>query len=109
MVSPAANAQIRAGSLVPVAFQLVNAAGNPIPIGESLLLTLSGRLTVGASGAQSLPPTRVLYDPFSRTFVLPWFTTPRVLGGHTGAVTITISVAYPDLSTQQVTIPITLT
>lgn len=109
VVSPKANASIRAGSLVPVAFQLVDAAGNPIGIGESILLTLSGRVTVSASGAQSLPATRVLYDPFSRTFVLPWFTTPRVLGGRTGAVTITISVAYPDLSTQQVTIPITLT
>jgi predicted extracellular nuclease len=109
LVSPAAGAQIRAGSLVPVAFQLVDAAGNPIPVGESLLLTLSGRLTVSASGAQSLPPTRVLYDPFGRTFVLPWFTVPRVFGGRTGAVTIMVSVAYPDLPTQQVTIPITLT
>ncbi|WP_239123308.1 ExeM/NucH family extracellular endonuclease [Rhizocola hellebori] len=108
-VSPTSGAQIRAGSLVPIAFQLVDIDGNPIPLGESLLLTLSGRLSVAASGAQSLPPTRVLFDPFSRTFVLPWFTVPRLLGGHTGQVTITISVAYRDLPTQQLTIPITLT
>jgi len=109
VVSPAANAQIKAGSLIPIAFQLVDAAGNPIPLGESLLLALSGRLTVSAGGAQSLPPTRVLFDPFSRTFFVPWFTVPRLLGGRTGAVTITISVAYRDLPTQQATIPITLT
>lgn len=108
-LSPAANARIRAGSLIPVAFQLVDASGNPIPLGESLLLALAGRLTVSASGAQSLPPTRVLFDPFSRTFFVPWFTVPRLLGGRTGAVTITISVAYNDLPTQQTTIPITLT
>jgi len=81
----------------------------PIPLAESILLTLSGRLTVSATGAQSLPPIPVLYDPFSRTFATAWFTLPRLLGGRTGAVTISISVAYPDAPTQSVSIPITLT
>jgi hypothetical protein len=51
----------------------------------------------------------VLFEPFSRTFVVPWFTVPRLLGGRTGAVTITVSVAYNNLPLQQASIPITLT
>jgi hypothetical protein len=109
VLKPASGARFAAGSIVPVAFQLTDAAGAPIPLGESILLTLSGRLTVSASGAQSLPPIPVLYDPFARTFNTAWFTVPKRLGGRTGAVTITVSVAYPDAPTQQVTVPITLT
>jgi hypothetical protein len=108
-VAPASGAQFPAGSIVPVAFQLTDASGAPIPLDESILLTLSGRLTVSASGAQSLQPIPVLYDPISRTFATAWFTLPRWLGGRTGPVTITISVAYPNAPTQQATIPITLT
>ncbi len=108
-VAPASGAQFPAGSIVPVAFQLTDASGTPIPLDESILLTLSGRLTVSASGAQSLPPIPVLYDPISRTFATAWFTLLPRLGGRTGPVTITISVAYPNAPTQQATIPITLT
>jgi predicted extracellular nuclease len=109
VIAPVSSASYPAGSLVPVAFQLVDAAGNPIPVTESLLLWLSGRVSVSASGAQSLGSTPPVYEPVSRTFLLPWFTRPAFLGGARGAVTITISVTYPDAPAQQTTIPITLT
>ncbi len=109
LTSPAPGARFTAGSIVPVSFQLTDAAGNPIPVGESILLVVSGRVTVSASGAQSLPAVRPLYDPFSRSFVLPWFTTPKFLGGATGPVTITIAVTHPGTAAQTQTVGITLT
>jgi hypothetical protein len=104
VVSPAAGARVRAGSVVPIAFQLTDANGTPIPHLASVLLLVNGRVTVQASGAQSLPSLRPVYDPFSSSFVLPWPTFPR----RTGPVTITITITYPNAPTQQVTIPITL-
>jgi len=41
----------------------------------------------------------------TRAFTTAWFTVPK----RKGAVTITISVAYPGAPTQTATIPITLT
>jgi endoglucanase len=109
MRSPAEGAQYRAGSIVPITLRLNDAAGNPIPSSEALRLFLTGRVTVSASGAQGLDPVPMFYNPFNRTFVMPWFTVPKVLGGSTGAVTITVAVAYPGAPDQLVTIPLTLT
>ena len=63
-------------------------------------------MTVSASGAQSLAPSRPVYDPFfTNAAFYAWKTAQR----PTGAVTISISITYPQAPTQVVTIPIVLT
>ncbi len=105
VVSPSAGARIPSGSLVPIAFQLTDANGNPIPHLAALLLLASGRVKVSASGAQTLPSTITAYDPFSSRFFYLWPTSRR----NKGPVTITITITYPGAPTQQVPISITLT
>jgi predicted extracellular nuclease len=105
VLSPAAGAKIPAGSVVPVTFQLTDAAGHPIPHLTALLMVACGRVNVSASGAQSLPSIPALYDPITSKFLVLWPTAKRT----TGPVTITISISYDGAPTQQVTVPITLT
>jgi hypothetical protein len=105
VVSPSAGARIPSGSVVPIAFQLTDASGNPIPHLAALLLLASGRVKVSASGAQTLPSTITAYDPFTSRFFYLWPTSRR----NKGPVTITITITYPGAPTQQVQIPITLT
>jgi hypothetical protein len=47
-----------------------------------------------ASGAQTLAPTCMKYDPANNQFISNW-----KLGSKTGAATITVTVAYPDTIT----------
>jgi predicted extracellular nuclease len=105
VISPAAGSSAKAGSVVPISFQLTDAAGHPIPHLAAILLLASGRVTVSASGAQSLPALIPAYNPIDSTFFLPWPTAKR----RTGPVTITIAITYPNAPTQQIAIPITLT
>jgi predicted extracellular nuclease len=104
VLSPTAGNSYRAGSIVPVNFQLTDAAGTPIPHLAALFLLVSGRVTVSATGAQSLPAITPLYDPFTSSFLLPWPTAKR----RTGAVTVTIGITYPDAPQQRVDVPIRL-
>jgi hypothetical protein len=105
VISPSAGTRFRAGSVVPVAFQLTDSSGRPISHLAAVLLLASGRVSVSAGGAQTLPALPPLYDPFTSRFVLPLPTTRH----RTGPVTITITVTYPGAPAQQVTVPITLT
>ncbi|MFL6140241.1 MAG: ExeM/NucH family extracellular endonuclease [Labedaea sp.] len=105
VVSPTPGARPRSGTIVPIAFQLTDAGGQPISHLAALLLLASGRVTVSATGAQTLPPFPAAYDPFTSRFVLPWPTARR----PAGPVTVTVTVTYPGAPTQQVSIPITLT
>jgi predicted extracellular nuclease len=105
VVSPAAGSRFKAGSVVPIAFQLTGASGTPIPHLAALLLLASGRVKVSASGAQTLPPTITAYDPFTSRFFLLWPTNRR----PSGQVTVTVTITYPGAPAQQVPIPITLT
>ncbi|WP_253841975.1 ExeM/NucH family extracellular endonuclease [Actinokineospora globicatena] len=102
ILSPGATA--RAGDVVPIRFQLVDANGTPIPPLASALLMLSGRITVSADGVQQLRSTPPLYDPFSDSFVVLWKTAKR----PTGTTTITVSITYPDAPTQRVPVRLTL-
>jgi predicted extracellular nuclease len=104
VVSPAAGSRIHGGSVVPVAFQLTDSAGRPISHLAAVLLLACGRVSVSATGAQTLPALPPLYDPFTSRFLLPVPTARH----RTGPVTITITVTYPGAPTQQVAVPITL-
>lgn len=104
VLSPTAGSTVKAGSVVPIRFQLTDAAGRPIPHLAAVLLLVNGRIKVSASGAQTLAPTTPLYNPFDGSFVLPWPTAKK----RPGQVTVTITVTYPNAPTQQVPIPITL-
>jgi hypothetical protein len=103
VLSPANGARAPAGTIVPIRFQVTDANGRPIPLWESLALTLRP-LRVSVSGAQSLRSNPVIYNPFGREFVLPWLTARR----PAGPVTVTISITYPDAPTQRVTTTFTL-
>ncbi|HET9143266.1 MAG TPA: ExeM/NucH family extracellular endonuclease [Actinophytocola sp.] len=105
VLSPSDGARIRAGSVVPVTFQLTDAAGKPISHLAAVLLVLCGRVSVSAGGAQALPALPPLYDPLTGRFALLWPTARH----RTGPVTITITITYPGAPAQQVTVPITLT
>jgi hypothetical protein len=102
VLTPTPGAKYKAGSLVPVSFQLTDANGKPIPHLTAVLMIISGQVKVSASGAQSLPTLPSLYDPLTSNFFLPWLTSPR----GKGAVTITITITTPA---QTHPIPITLT
>ncbi|MET0133036.1 MAG: ExeM/NucH family extracellular endonuclease, partial [Kibdelosporangium sp.] len=104
IVAPTPNSKVPAGSVLPVAFQLTDAAGRPIPHLTALLLLACGRVDVSASGAQSLPALTPLYDPLSSRFFLLWPTARK----KTGPVTIAITVDYDGGLTQRVELPITL-
>jgi predicted extracellular nuclease len=103
---PTAGARFPARSIVPIAFQLTDATGKPISDIGALQLFAAQRVTVSASGVQSLAASRPLYDPIlTHAALFLWRTAPR----PTGAVTISISVTYPNAPTQVVMIPIVLT
>ncbi|WP_344139024.1 ExeM/NucH family extracellular endonuclease [Luedemannella flava] len=103
ITSPAAGASVRAGTTVPIRVTLADASGTPIPWVEGLVVGLT-RVKVSASGAQTLPAVTPLYDPISRSYLVPWPTTRR----PTGTVTIAVDVAYPGAATQRVTTTLTL-
>ncbi|MER7251718.1 ExeM/NucH family extracellular endonuclease [Kribbella sp. NPDC000426] len=105
VLSPTSGGSVKAGTIVPIRFQLVDAAGRPIPLLTALQLLVSGRITVSAAGAQSFPRTVPVYNPLDSTFLLPWKTAKRNLG----TVTISITITYPGAPNQVVTIPIKLT
>jgi hypothetical protein len=105
VLSPTPGSSVKAGTLVPIRFQLVDAAGHPIPDLTALLLLVNGRIRVSAAGAQSLPSTIPVYNPIDNTFLLPWKTAKR----NPGTVTISITISYPNAPAQVVTLPITLT
>ncbi|MBV1854512.1 ExeM/NucH family extracellular endonuclease [Catellatospora sp. NEAU-YM18] len=105
VITPAAGGAVRAGSVVPVTFQLTDVSGAPIPLLESACLLLAGRVKVSASGAQSLSATTPVFEPITRTFAVLWPTAKR----PTGPVTITVTVTYPGAPAQQVATTITLT
>ena len=106
VLSPTAGARFPGRSIIPIAFQLTDAQGEPIPDSTALQLFGAKRVTVSASGAQSLAASSPLYDPLlTHVALYPWKTAQR----PTGAVTISVSVTYPQAPTQVVTIPIVLT
>ncbi len=103
---PTAGARFPGRFIIPIAFQLTDAKGHPISDGSALQLFAARRVTIAASGAQSLAASRPVYDPiFTHTALFAWKTAQR----PTGPVTISISVTYPGAPTQVVTIPIVLT
>jgi len=103
---PTAGARFPGKTIIPIAFQLTDANGKPIPDSTALQLFAAQRVTVSASGAQTLAASRPVYDPyFTHAALFAWRTDKR----PTGAVTISISVTYPGAPTQVVTIPIVLT
>ncbi|WP_027346658.1 ExeM/NucH family extracellular endonuclease [Hamadaea tsunoensis] len=104
MITPVAGAKFAAGLPVPVAFQLTDAAGKPIPLLDAAALLLTGRVKVSAAGAQTLGSTTPLYEPVSKTFILAWLTSRR----PAGAATVSVTVTYPGAPNQVVTVPITL-
>ena len=77
---PTASARIP-GRIVPIAFQLTDVNGRPIPDSDAQELIAAHRVTVSASGAQSLAPSRPVYDPFfTNAAFYAWKTAPRPNG-----------------------------
>lgn len=75
VLSPTVGARFRAPSLIPIAFQLTDANGKPIADITALQLIAANRVTVSASGAQSLAASRPVYDPFfTHAALYPWRT-----------------------------------
>jgi hypothetical protein len=105
VISPASGARIPGGSIVPITFQLTDAGGHPIPHLAALFLLASGRVTVSATGAQSLPASTPIYDPINSRFVFPWLTARR----HPGSVSVNVTITYPNAPTQVVSVPVTIT
>ncbi|MEV4262430.1 ExeM/NucH family extracellular endonuclease [Kribbella sp. NPDC049584] len=105
VLSPTPGSTVKAGTLIPIRFQLIDAAGRPIPDLTAVLLLATGRITVSATGAQSLPTTIPAYNPIDHTYFLLWKTTKR----NPGKATVTVTITYPKAPTQVVTVPITLT
>ena len=105
VLSPTAGARFPGRVTIPIAFQLTDVNGNPIPDSSASQLIAANRVTISVSGAQSLAPTVPLYDPNTDAASYRWKPASR----PNGAVTISISVTYPQASTQVVTIPIVLT
>ncbi|WP_424188191.1 ExeM/NucH family extracellular endonuclease [Actinokineospora sp. G85] len=97
-------AQATAGDVVPVRFQLVDAAGRPVPLITSVLVALSGRLKVSASGAQSFADRSPLFDLLTNSNVVLWKTAKK----PTGQTSVTVRISYPGLPDQVVTTPLTL-
>jgi hypothetical protein len=87
-----------------ISFQLTDVTGTPIPDATTLELIAAQRVTVSASGAQSLAATRPDYDARKHAAQFSWKPAAR----PNGAVTISISIASPNAPTQVVTIPIVL-
>ena len=101
---PTAGSSVKAGNKVVVLFLLTDAHGRPIPNGEARsLVTGSCRVTVSASGAQTLPAKCPTYIGLLRSYTLLWNTSNK-----RGDVTMRISVAYPGGDTQIVNVPIRL-
>jgi arabinogalactan endo-1,4-beta-galactosidase len=101
---PTAGSSVKAGNIVVVSFLLTDVHGRPIPNSEARsLVTGSCRVTVSASGAQSLPATCPTYIGLLRSYALLWNTSKK-----SGDVTMRISVAYPGGDTQIVNVPIRL-
>ena len=93
---PTAGARFPGRSIIPIVFQLTDAKGKPISDLTALQLVATDRVMISASGAQSLAASRPLYEPFlTNAFVFAWKTAPR----PTGAVTISISITYPQAPT----------
>ncbi len=103
-LSPVDGSKLKAGDLATIRFQLVDANGTPIPALASALLLLTGRVSLSVDGTQTLRPTTPLYDPFSDSFIYLWKTAKR----PTGAVTVTVSITYPDTATQKASTRATL-
>jgi predicted extracellular nuclease len=104
VLSPTAGAVFPGRTTIPIAFQLTDVTGAPIPDATALLLIAQQRVTVSASGAQSLAASRPDYDV--RTHAARFLWKPAVKPN--GAVTIAISITYPNAATQVVTVPIVL-
>ncbi len=103
---PTDGARFPARSIVPIVFQLTDVSGRPIADRLALQLFATHRVSVSAGGAQSLAASRPVYDAlFTHAAFYAWKTAKR----PTGAVTISISITYPNAPTQVVTIPIVLT
>jgi predicted extracellular nuclease len=105
VLSPVAGSTVAGGSTVPIAFQLTDAGGEPIPKLVSALLLASGHVKVSAAGAQSFGSTPPVFDVNGNRFVLPWKTVKK----RPGAATISITISFPNAPTQVTTIPITIT
>ena len=105
VVTPTSGEGYRAGSVVPIGFQLTDYQGTPIPDLAAALLLVNGRVSVSGSGVQSFGPRTPLYNPSSDSYLCAWNTARK----PAGAVTVTITITYPGAPAQQVSVPIRLT
>jgi hypothetical protein len=81
--------QVRAGSAVPVQFELRDSAGELISDKDAAaLIDGSCSVTVSVAGAQELEPTCPAYDPADNRFLVVWATD----GQPRGPVVISVAV-----------------
>lgn len=90
-LAPAANARFRVGQTIPVKVALADVDGVRIPDAEAAALAADGRLTVSATGAQTLAESAMRYDAAKDQFVFTW----RLARRGAGDATLTAVVHYP--------------
>ncbi|WP_111765169.1 ExeM/NucH family extracellular endonuclease [Nakamurella deserti] len=92
LVTPVQGHTLTAGTSTTIRYQLVDAAGRPLPDLAALVLGLTCTSTVSVSGAQTLRPTCGRYDSRSDSFTVSW----KPARATPGAITVTATVRYPD-------------
>lgn len=103
---PVPGSMWRAGQTVPIKIALGDAGGTRISDADALALAASCSVTFSVEGVQSKRPQCMKYDSVNDQFVYPWKLGKRPLG----AVTIVVTVSYPDTSsTTQLAEEVTIT
>ncbi|OLR92038.1 hypothetical protein BJP25_24500 [Actinokineospora bangkokensis] len=94
VLSPGAS--VTAGQVVPVRFQLLDAAGKPASVLASALYLATGRVKVSGTGVQPFGPVTPKFDVLTNSFVHPWQTKATPKGQETLSIRMTTPGA-PDL------------
>ncbi|MDP9219421.1 MAG: Ig-like domain repeat protein [Actinomycetota bacterium] len=105
--APTPGARFNTGSTVPVKFTVTDVNGVKVDDATAAaLIAAPCRLTVSATGVQTLASKCPTYDSSIDVFQYNWKTTKN----GTGAVTVKVSLSYPGVAAVQVvSVPITLT
>jgi hypothetical protein len=92
--SPTKNSKWKRGQTVPIKVQLTTASGAPISSTEAAALSKNCKVTVSASGVQTITaPGCMKYDTTSKQFVYNWQLRKT---SATGGEQLTITIGYPS-------------
>lgn len=92
LVTPTGASTVVAGKATTIRYQLLDAAGRPLPDLVATVLAFTCASTVTVTGVQSKARTCGIYDRRTDSFTVAWTPARNPLG----AVTVTAAVRYPD-------------